>query len=135
MNIAGKTGIIAVIATLTALAASTASAQQQPPREMKPLPRAEAMKMAGARFDAADKNHDGVLSPDEARTARPEGRPNDAQGQKGRQRPAPERQGASGPISRADMLAHEAERFDAADRNGDGVLSVEEQREARPRRG
>ncbi|MFT6533664.1 MAG: hypothetical protein ACJASC_003229 [Limimaricola cinnabarinus] len=135
MKFSSKIGIIATIATLTGMAASAAFAQQ-PPREMKPLPRAEALKMAGERFDAADENHDGQLSAEEARAGRPEGRPPEAQGQgqKSKQRPALERQGAFGPISRADALKREAERFDASDRNGDGVLSVEEQREARPPR-
>ncbi|WP_162620523.1 hypothetical protein [Limimaricola cinnabarinus] len=111
--------------------AASAAFAQPPPREMKPLSRAEALKMAGERFDAADKNHDGQMTPEEAR---PEGRPNDARGQGRDQRPAPERQGTSEPVSRADMLKREAERFDAADENGDGVISVEEQRKARPPR-
>lgn len=72
MKFSSKIGIIATIATLTGMAASAAFAQQ-PPREMKPLPRAEALKMAGERFDAADENHDGQLSAEEARAGRPEG--------------------------------------------------------------
>lgn len=134
MKFASKISIITVIATLSTMAGSAASAQQQP-REMSPLLRAEALRQAGERFDAADKNHDRRLSAEEARAGRPEGRPGKGQGTGQQQRPAPQPQGEFKPISRAEAIKREAEQFDAADKNGDGVLGVAEMREMRsPRR-
>lgn len=148
MKIAGKISIIAVIATLSGIAAGAASAQQHP--EMKPLPRAEALKLAGARFDAADTNGDGRVSAEEARAARSEARPGKGEGRghgprqgpsqglgqnRGQeQRPAAEERAEFKPLSRAETLSQEAARFDAADKNGDGVLSVEEMRASQPPR-
>jgi len=152
MKIAGKISIIAVIATLSGIAAGTASAQQHP--EMTPLPRAEALKLAGARFDAADTNGDGRVSAEEARAARSEARPGKGDGRghgprqgpgqdlgqgpgqnRGQeQRPAAEERAEFKPLSRVETLSQEAARFDAADKNGDGVLSVEEMRASQPPR-
>ncbi|PSK86425.1 EF hand domain-containing protein [Limimaricola soesokkakensis] len=144
MKIAGKISAIAVMATLSGIIAGAASAQQHP--EMKPLPRAEALKLAGARFDAADTNRDGRVSAEEARAARPEARPGKGEGRghgprqgldqnRGQeQRPAAEARAEFKPLSRAETLSQEAARFDAADKNGDGVLSVEEMRASQPPR-
>ena len=140
MKLAGKLGTATVIVALLSGVVATAShaAQHQP---AAPLARAEALEQAAKRFDAADADGNGVLSEAEARAAhadrgdrgegRPEGRPQGRPEGKGGakpQRPAPEARGAFEPLSRADALAQAAERFDAADANGDGVLSADEMR-------
>lgn len=137
MKLAGKIGTATVIVALLSGVVATAShaAQHQPEA---PLARAEALEKAAERFDAADADGNGVLSEAEARAAhadrgegRPEGRPQGRPEGKGGakpQRPAPEARGAFEPLSRADALAQAAERFDAADANGDGVLSADELR-------
>ena len=137
MKLAGKIGTATVIVALLSGVVATAShaAQHQP---AAPLARAEALEQAAERFDAADADGNGVLSEAEARAAhadrgegRPEGRPQrrpEGKGGAKPQRPAPEARGAFEPLSRADALAQAAERFDAADANGDGVLSADEMR-------
>lgn len=47
------------------------SATAEQPSSHKPLTRADALAMAAKRFDAADANKDGVLTPEEMRAAHP----------------------------------------------------------------
>ncbi len=132
MKLTGKIGMIAALAVLSTVIASTVSAAQHSGE--KPITRAEALERAAAHFDAADKNGDGTLDADEARASRPEPmRP----GNQERQRPArpgPDPQAGSGgrdfaPLTRAEAMKQAAVRFDAADKNGDRVLSIEEMRD------
>lgn len=96
-----------------------------------------------ARFDRMDTNSDGQLSFEEF-TARPE------RAQRGEQRAERAnwrgRRGggmhmmrmagakADGPVTKADFVAAALARFDRMDANGDGTVTAEERRAARPQR-
>ena len=109
--------------TLTiALAAAAASiavpalAQGGPPPDPygdASVSKADAMKMAGDRFNALDTNHDGTLSPEE----RAAGGPGGGRGPGG---------AAAGPQTKDDYVAAQMTRFDRQDADHDGKLTKAE---------
>lgn len=141
MNMVKKIPLMAVVAGL--LASTAMAAPDGAKGERKSITRAEVIEKAGARFDAADKDGDGYLDAEEARAAAKKHR--GGKEDKMMRRPDREpREGAEAgerpkrqfdPISRAAALEKAAERFDTADKDGDGVLSPEEHRDAKKARG
>jgi Ca2+-binding EF-hand superfamily protein len=136
MNMAKKITLMAVVAGLMASTAVAAPDGNGAKRE--PITRADRIEQAAARFDAADKDGDGFLNAEEARSAAKDrhakkgGKKVDREPREG----GKEREGKSGkrafePISRASVLKKAGERFDQADKDGDGVLSREEARAAK----
>ena len=119
---------------------------------------------ANARFDAVDTNGDGAISREEfaairqerqgrreeMRASRPEGAPEAGKrmamrghgmmgprGMMGRGMPMLGQADSDhdGAVSQAEFNAAMLARFDAADKNGDGTITPEERREARPEAG
>lgn len=127
---------LTVVAIVAGLLASTAVAAPEAPKEGgKSISRAEMLERAEARFAKADKDGDGFLSVEERRENKPK---------KG----AKKRGGADGaetgddgkakkpkreikPISRAEFLEKAEQRFDAADKDGDGHLTPDERKAAK----
>ncbi len=79
----------------------------------------EMLAAATARFDAADTNKDGTVTPVEREAAH---------GAKMRHRQKGDHMGKghNAPKTKADLTAKVAERFKRLDQNGDGVLSGDE---------
>lgn len=144
MNMAGKITIMAVVAGL--MASTAIAAPDGAKGKRKSITRVELLEKAGARFDEADKDNDGVLDAEEARSAAKDrhGAKRDKmkehspdrearEGAKGERPQRPDRQFE--PITRAAALEKAGGRFDTADVDGDGVLTPEERRSAMKARG
>jgi Ca2+-binding EF-hand superfamily protein len=128
---------ITVMAVIAALMASVAVAEPDGNKggkgEGKSITREEALERAAKRFDTTDKNGDGVIDADEAKKRW-------AQKRADMKKKHPDRKSSAEkadtgkvwePISRADALERAAKRFDANDKDGDGVLTPEERKAAK----
>ena len=144
MNMLKKIALLTVAASLMASTAIAAPSGDGAKRE--PVSRAERLERAGERFDAADKNNDGLLNAEERRDVAKERRAKKGEKKKDRKADGEPRKGKGDgkgkkgerkfePISRDSALEKAGERFDKADKNGDGVLSPEEMRAAKKARG
>lgn len=126
MKFSGK---IALLAAVSIIAASAASAEKAPrEKESRPDQTVEVVvERALARFDAADTDANGELSREEVSALR--------EGMRGKPRREGDKSAERAPLTREKVLTDATERFESADANSDGILSMEEMRAAKPQMG
>lgn len=125
-------------AMLTVASSGVAMAQMGPgdPWGDKTIARADEEAGAGERFDNADANHDGSLSPEELQASRPGGPGSPGGPGGGRERGGPGGRidaDGDGKISKQEYVAAQTRRFDMLDADKDGQVTKAERDALRAR--